>query len=409
MKKQLYLSCLTAAAIFCLTGCGGRKPAITDTSELAGTWYGCGNALGQDSDFRADNLCLSIDSQGSLTLSDMEQSSDLFCGTISIDSDSTISITEDAFRDNRLPAGWDSFDGEGELSYRAPDTSHLLLTYEDTSYYFEKEDTSVEEKADTSVSPLLDIAETDIWYSSPENAEDDSVYELALYDKYAELYAIQPDNSEPGVFITNLLYCGNEGGEFSFYTFRDDAMELPEIFDSLPDGISEITVRLSASPDSESLTMEYDGKSLSFYNNVIYGLNTSSTAYYLNNTSFRWNFDGSSHFCRFFTDQGTGRLCLSIADAKEEAEADNTICLEVTVDEADKSLLLYFDRSRSKTTADRDSALFQYFKTMEKEHGNPLRIPFTFKDNRLRLKARKYFGKNDTFDLKEENHYVQTQ
>ena len=155
--------------------------------------------------------------------------------------------------------------------------------------------------------------------------------------------------------------------------------------------------------------MEYDGKSLSFYNNVIYGLNTSSTAYYLNNTSFRWNFDGSSHFCRFFTDQGTGRLCLSIADAKEEAEADNTICLEVTVDEADKSLLLYFDRSRSKTTADRDSALFQYFKTMEKEHGNPLRIPFTLKDNRLKLKARKYFGKNDTFDLKEENHYVQIQ
>ena len=115
------------------------------------------------------------------------------------------------------------------------------------------------------------------------------------------------------------------------------------------------------------------------------------------------------HFIRFFTDQGTGRLCLSIADAKEEAEADNTICLEVTVDEADKSLLLYFDRSRSKTTADRDSALFQYFKTMEKEHGNPLRIPFTLKDNRLKLKARKYFGKNDTFDLKEENHYVQTQ
>ena len=129
------------------------------------------------------------------------------------------------------------------------------------------------------MSPLLDIAETDIWYTSPDDVTSDFVYELALYDKYAELYSVSPNGDEPGTFITNFLYCGNEGEDFSFYTLRDDSMELPDIFTDLPEGISEIDLRLSVS--NESLTMDYEGNTLSFYNNVIYGLNTSSTAYYL--------------------------------------------------------------------------------------------------------------------------------
>ena len=193
MKKIFYLICCVLTIFFCLTGCSSKKPAITDTSGLAGAWYGCGNALGKDSSFRADNLCLSIDNQGGFVLTDTEQSADLFHGTVSIDSKSNISITADPAYDNRLPKGWEELGSSGNIAYRAPDTEHLLLTYGDISYYFVKEGTSIQEKAATSVSPLLDIAETDIWYSSPDTPESTSVYELALYDKYAELYYIDTE------------------------------------------------------------------------------------------------------------------------------------------------------------------------------------------------------------------------
>lgn len=397
MKKLFYLSCCILTTVFFLIGCGNKKPAITDSSELAGTWYGCGNALGKDSSFRADNLCLSIDSQGSFILSDIEQNADLFCGTFSIDSGSKLSITEDTLSEHRFPAGWEDFDGKDDFSYRAPDTNHLLLTYNNISYYFEKEDSSIEKKADTSVSPLLDIAETDIWYSSPESEDSTFVYELALYDKYAELYSIDPEGNVPGTFITNLLYYGNEGDDFSFYIYRDDSMDMPDIFDSLPEGISEITIRLSSS--DEALTMEFDGNSFSFYNNVIYGMNTSSTAYFLNNTCFSWEFDETSHFCYFSTDEDTGSLYLFISDKKDKASNANVICLKTTIDEAGKCILFDFDRAKSRQTADKESALFQYFKTLENEHGNPLRIPFKLNDTKLKLKAKEYFGQNYTFVL----------
>lgn len=399
MKKIFYFICCMSAVCFCLTGCGGKKPAITDTSELSGTWYGCGNALGKDSSFRADNLCLSIDSQGSLVLSDIEQNSDLFHGTVSIDSDSSISITADTSFDNRLPEGWENFSGTKDFAYRAPDTEHLLLTCEDTSYYFEKEDASIQEQSDTSMSPLLDIAETDIWYTSPDSPDSDYVYELALYDKYAELYSVSPDGDEPGTFITNFLYCGNEGEDFSFYTLRDDSMELPDIFADLPEGISEIDLCLSVS--NESLSMEYDGNTLSFYNNVIYGLNTSSTAYYLNDTCFYWKFNQTNHFCYFATDEGSGSLYLYISDEKEGAANANIICGKITVDEAGKNIIFAFDRKKSSVTADKNSDLFQFFRTLDKENGNTLQIPYTLNDSKLKLKTKKYFKKNYTFNLED--------
>lgn len=399
MKKLLYFIGCISAALFCLTGCGGRKPAITDTSELSGTWYGCGNALGKDSSFRADNLCLSIDSQGGLILSDIEQNSDLFHGTVSIDSGSRISITADTAFDNRLPEGWEDFSGTKDFAYRAPDTEHLLLTCEDTSYYFEKENASIQEQSDTSMSPLLDIAETDIWYTSPDDVTSDFVYELALYDKYAELYSVSPDGDELGTFITNFLYCGNKGEDFSFYTLRDDSMELPDIFTDLPEGISEIDLRLSVS--NESLTMDYEGNTLSFYNNVIYGLNTSSTAYYLNNTCFHWRFDQTDHFCYFATDEGSGSLYLYISDGKEGATDANTICGRITVDEAGQNIIFTFDRKKSRVTADKNSRLFQSFRTLDGENGNALQIPYTLNGSELKLKTKKYFGKNYTFDLED--------
>lgn len=94
--------------------------------------------------------------------------------------------------------------------------------------------------------------------------------------------------------------------------------------------------------------MEYDGKSLSFYNNVIYGLNTSSTAYFLNNTCFYWTFDQTRHFCYFATDDADGSLCLYISDGARNDTQANTICGQVTVNEAEKSILFTFDRKKAE-------------------------------------------------------------
>ena len=134
---------------------------------------------------------------------------------------------------------------------------------------------------------------------------------------------------------------------------------------------------------------------------MIYGLNTSSTAYFLNDTCFYWRFDKADHFCHFATDDGTGALCLFISDGKPDDTDANVICMEVTIDEKDSSILFAFDRQRSRLTAAKDSALFRYFKALEEEHGNPLRITYKLKDSKLTLKARKYFGKNYTFDLED--------
>lgn len=397
--KKIALLIFSAIAAFCLCACGARHtPAITESSELAGVWYGCGNALGKGSDYRADNLCLSINSDGSFILSDPEQGTDLLQGTASIGSKNTITITADSFSEAHYPHGWEALEQEGSLSYQAPDTEHLLLTCDDISYFFEKEDAATDRLTGTSVSPLLDIAETDIWYSSPDEANGGRTYELALYDSCAELSVLRPGGEKPAELITNFLYYENEGSDFTFYTWRDDSMDLPEIFGSLPEGISQVQMTLSA--QDETLTMEYDGKVLPFYNNVIYGLDTSSAAYYLNNTCFNWDFDGTQHFCWFATDAGTGDLCLFLSDGKKEDPAANTICGQINVEESGRAILFHFDRSRSKLTADRDSALFKRFKALDQENDHALRIPFTLTASKLKLKTKKYFGRNYTFKLR---------
>ena len=396
--KKITLLIFSVMVVCCLAGCGGRhKPAITESSELAGVWYGCGNALGKGGDYRADNLCLTVNGDSSFILSDLEQGTDLLRGTASIDSKNTISIVPDAFEEAHYPHGWEDLAQESSLSYQAPDTEHLLLTCDNVSYFFEKEDAAAMPTDETSVSPLLDIAETDIWYSSPDDSDAGQAYELALYDSYAELSVIHPESEKPAELITNFLYYENEGADFTFYTWRDDSMRLPDVFASLPEGISQIQMTLSV--QDEALAVEYEGKTLPFYNNVIYGLNTSSAAYYLNNTGFHWNFDGVRHFCWFSTDAGTGELCLFLSDGKKEETAANVICGQIEVDESGKAVLFHFDKARSKMTADKDSALFKRFKTLDQENGHELRIPFTLSESELKLKTKKYFGRNYTFEL----------
>lgn len=398
MKKLLYLisSILVIGLIF--TGCGSKTPARgMDSSAFAGIWNGCGNALGKNHAYRCENLSLQIGKDGTFTLSDIEQGTHMFSGTFSADQKNRISISASEDSQNILPHGWKAFDEKDTLDAQMPDQNHLILTYDTISYYFEKENSSTADMASTTVSPLLDIAENDIWYSSQEPGSD-YIYELALYDKYAELYSLKAGDTSKGTFITNFLYQSNTDNQFTFFTRKNDRMRLPKMFSSLPEGLSQITLELSSS--NEALHMTYEGQTLSFYNHVIYDTNTSSTAYYLNNTCFYWVFDDTRHFCHFSTDEESGRLYLVISDdPQEKTDAKNSIRGQIVIDEGGKAIIFKLNKQTSKKTADKHSALYQTFRKLDKGNKEGLRIPFTLKENRLKWKTKKYFGKNYTFDL----------
>lgn len=398
MKKTLYLisSILIIGLLF--TGCGGKTPAKgMDSSAFAGVWNGCGNALGKNQSYRCENLSLQIGKDGTFSLSDIEQGTCMFSGTFSSGQKNRILVSADKDSQNKLPNGWKSFNEKETLETLMPDQEHLILTYDEISYYFEKENVSTADMASTTVSPLLDIAENDIWYSSQEPGSD-YIYELALYDKYAELYSLKAGDSSKGTFITNFLYQSNTDNQFTFFTYKNDRMRLPQMFSSLPEGLSQITLDLSSS--NEALHMNYEGQTLSFYNHVIYDTNTSSTAYYLNNTCFYWVFDDARHFCHFSTDAESGKLYLVISDdSPDKSGKKNTIYGQIVIDEGGKSAIFKLDKKASKETAEKSSSLYQTFLQLDKENEEGLRIPFTLKENRLKWKTKKYFGKNYTFDL----------
>ncbi|MDO5146526.1 MAG: hypothetical protein Q4D60_05960 [Eubacteriales bacterium] len=395
MKKLFYPVFIVLITFFTLTGCDRQKAAV-DSSDFAGTWNGCGNALGKDSRYRAENLSLSIGDDGSFHLSDIEQSTVLLSGTFSLIDKDALTVVQSADSLDRLPKGWEDFSPKDRLHYRMPDRHHLILTYDSVSYYFEQEEVILDQMEKGSVSPLLDMAETDIWYSSTGQSADDPTYELALYDRYAELYALPADNSKKGTFLTNFLYYSNEGETFTFYTCRDEKTPLPDVFSSLPDGISKVSMQIS--PSDDALTVTYEGRSLSFYNNVIYGQGTSSTAYFLNDNSFSWKFDGRNHFCYFATDPTSGALYLYVQELDENQEKTDAICGTITIDEGSKELIFSLNKKESKKTAGKHSPLFRFFRALEKPSGE-LRIPFTLKDSRLKLKTKKLLGQNYTFDL----------
>ena len=98
MKKNTIL--LTGFLLIALltVGCNLKNklsPSDTDSSSIAGTWNGCGNALGKTDLFRGDYLNLIIDSEGAYSLSDIEQNSIISSGTFTIDSDSKITVQSD--------------------------------------------------------------------------------------------------------------------------------------------------------------------------------------------------------------------------------------------------------------------------------------------------------------------------
>lgn len=393
MKKNTFLLTGMILIALLITGCNFKNKfssSDTDVSSIAGTWNGCGNALGKTDHFRGDYLSLSIDSDGSFTLSDIEQGATIIHGTFTKASDSKITIQYDEYMADCLPKGWKLDEENPVLAYELPDSEHLVLTMNQISYVFETAE------PETSVSPLLDLAENDVWYSNNGELTEETTYELALYDKYAELYSVDPA-SKKSAFLTNFIYLSNDGDTFSFYTSRNKDTKLPEFLQSLPEGISQVNLKLTAS--DESLIMEYNGQTMTFYNNVIYGLHTGSTAYSLKDSYFYWSFDSVNHYCYFDTDSDTDSLYLYISDGDGTSDSGNTICGQITIDEAKQTLQFDFDKKASKQTADTDSTLFKTFRKLDKASDGKLVIPFVLKETKLKLKTKEYLGKNYTVDL----------
>ena len=401
MKKNTIL--LTGFLLIALltVGCNLKNklsPSDTDSSSIAGTWNGCGNALGKTDLFRGDYLNLIIDSEGAYSLSDIEQNSIISSGTFTIDSDSKITVQSDDNETGALPKGWEATQESSELSYLLPDSDHLILTMNEISYVFEKSEGNDAEATDTetTVSPLLDLAENDVWYSNNGETTEETTYELALYDKYAELYSVDSVSGK-SAFITNFIYLSNEGDSFSFYTSRKKDRQFPAFLQELPEGISKIDLKLTAS--DESLIMDYNGPTMTFYNNVIYGLNSGSTAYSINDTHFYWSFDSVNHYCYFATEPDTDSMYLYISDSEADSDSANTIRGQITIDEAKQTIQFDFDKKASKLTADTDSALFKTFRKLDKSSDGKLIIPFKLNETKLNLKTKEYLGKNYTVNL----------
>ena len=287
MKKNFLLlfTFLILAAL--TTGCGNNTSGNLgkDGGALVGNWTGIGNALGKDSLYNCDYLNLSIDQKGTFTLKDITQNKTCLSGSLSVKSAKiTLHANEDAATE--LPTGWDGLGSGSTLSYEMPAEDKLVLTYDNVTYLFKKQvDTTKQNSKSTATSPLLNLAENDVWYSRDGSDEDKATYELSLYDNYMELYSIDSRAATKGdaTFLANFFYLSSRNNEFTFYTYRDSNMKLPAFLKDLPDGFSKSVITIKA--ENDSIIVSYNGRRLSFYNNVIYGLKTDNDSSALCDTS----------------------------------------------------------------------------------------------------------------------------
>lgn len=276
MKKQHVITTLLFLTIcFCLSGCHSSdkiKGEPADTTMLSGVWTGCGSALGKDGSYRCEYLNLTIGSDASFYLTDIEKSATTLSGTIYEDSDTTFQIGIDTDEKESMPRGWEDLNTGDTLSWQIPEEHFLILTYNDISYLFERQSS---ERAYSSDS-LFFIADNDVWYC---DNPDSNSYQLALYDRYAELYCILPDGSAE--IVTNFLLLSKDGDVWHLCTSRSENENWPEYLDSLPEGISVAEIQFSS--DDETLTMDYHGQKMTFKNNVIYDSKTGTTEEKVNN------------------------------------------------------------------------------------------------------------------------------
>ena len=268
MKKN-FLLLFTTFLLFTLTatGCSNRVSGNLgkDGAKLVGTWNGVGNALGRDDSYNCDYLSFSIDKEGQFTLKDITQNKTCLSGGLSADS-SKFSLNTGSETAVGLPSGWDDLGSGSTLSYTMPSENILVLTYDNVSYLFKKYKKGTQSDSANTTGPLLNLTENDVWYSNEDFTTDTNRYKLSLYDNYMELHSLDEKaatENEPA-FVTNFFYLSSRDNEFTFYTYKDDSMNLPAVFKDLPNGFSKCTMKTHA--ENNSLTLSYKGQNLLFTN-----------------------------------------------------------------------------------------------------------------------------------------------
>ena len=254
MKKNFLLLFTLLLLVLIGTGCGNKVSGSLgkDGTKLVGTWNGVGNALGRDDSYSCDYLSFSIDKEGTFMLKDIAQNKTCLSGSISAKSDKLTLDTGDETA-TELPSGWDGLGSGSTLSYEILTEDKLTLTYDNVTYLFEKQiDNTKQGSKNHSTSLLLNLAENDVWYSNDGSSEDKTTYELSLYDNYMELYSIDSKAAAEGeaTFLTNFFYLSSRDNKFTFYTYKEGTMKLPDFLKDLPDGFSKSTITMKVKDDS---------------------------------------------------------------------------------------------------------------------------------------------------------------
>ena len=196
--------------------------------------------------------------EGQFTLKEITQNKTCLSGGLSVSS-SKFSLNTGSETAVGLPSGWDDLGSGSTLSYTMPSENILVLTYDNVSYLFKKYKNGTQSDSANTTGPLLNLTENDVWYSKEDFTTDTNRYKLSLYDNYMELHSLD----EP-TFVTNFFYLSSRDNEFTFYTYKDDSMNLPAVFKDLPNGFSKCTMKIHA--ENNSLTLSYKGQNLLFTN-----------------------------------------------------------------------------------------------------------------------------------------------
>lgn len=366
MRKIIIYSCSLVMMAGLLCGCAGNHaPAENstatssieiDSDTLDGTWNGSGYAIAQNENYDASFFKLEIKDGKEFQIEDASSNDPMITGKVEINSSGNLVFTV-----KELPApdiqGWDEIDKKDTISSTMLNKDMMALSYDDICYIFKKSNSDVCKYS------LLDHTLSDVWYSNDGSKKDDTTYELSISDTSFNLYKIKEHDTP--TLLTTFVYENNKDDQFSFYTYIGKETEMPELFSDLPNGFSSVDLTMSIH-DNE-LLLEYDGKQLPFYSNLIYGLETGSDAYTLCDTSFQWAFDSENHFCYFTMNPDTDTLYLYMSDGESPEYSSSSVCGEVAINQNTKTFTYHFDQDASELTAMPEEVIFEKCKSLDEK------------------------------------------
>lgn len=383
MRKVYMLSTSLLLLSLCASACGSQQTkGNLNGHPLDGTWIGTGNAIGYDEDYTIESQTLTITEDGLISIDDSDQDTNDLSASINVESDDSFTIQLNEKSENlTMPAGWGMMESTDSINYELLSEQQLVLCYNDISYFFRKDNMA----ASTEISPLYNLGENNIWYSNDGQNNHGTTFAFELYDNYAELYAVSPNNSK--ALLTNFYYLSNDGDDFHFYTNIRKEKELPGALSSIPKGTGPVTLQLSCK--DESLSVGYEDQTIHFYNNVIYGLETDSDSYRLCDKGFHFTFAEKNYRGYFKMNTEKNSLYLYIDDESDK-EKPQTICGEIDIDESHHYWIWYFDKELSAQTASKDSELYRTFSSY-----NGIKVNYHLNKNRLFMKTG-----DDKYDIK---------